>query len=151
MLILPLQSLHASPPCPPIPIQGWKEPHGGTGNGLFEELAKVSQGFAGHNLVGVDEAKPSYSHIPGFSDAGEFLTIPNVYGNFTPLSAILFILTALILRTIFDSMLLWGGIQDFRKTLSVQAIAANSGSYHPWWMMVTRNDRARSLLGRKAR
>ena len=68
------------------------------------------QGFVGHNLVGVNKAKPSYGHILGFSDAGELLTLPNVDGNFTPLSAMLFILTALIVGTIFDSELLQGGM-----------------------------------------
>ena len=64
----------------------------------------------GHNLVAVDEAKPSCGHILGLSDAGELLTLPNVDGNFTPLSAMLFILMALILETIFDSKLLQGGM-----------------------------------------
>ena len=95
-----------SPPYPLILFQRWKEPYGGTGNGLFIDLSKVPQGFAGHNLVGVDEAKPGCDHIPGFSDVGELFTLPNVDGNFTPLSAMLFILTALILGTIFDSELL---------------------------------------------
>ena len=90
------------------------------GNGLFIDLTKVPQGFAGHNLVGVDEAKPSCGHILGFNDVRELFTLPNVDGNFTPLHAMLFILTALILGTIFDSELLQGGIQDFGKTLSVQ-------------------------------
>jgi len=76
------------------------------GNGLFIDLAKVPQGFVGHNLVGVDEAKPGCSHIPGFNDDGKLLTFPNVDSNFTSLRAMLFILTALILRTIFDSELL---------------------------------------------
>ena len=58
------------------------------------------QGFAGHNLVGVDEAKPGCGHISGLSDVRELLTLPNIDGNFTPLSAMLFILTALILETI---------------------------------------------------
>ena len=131
MCIPPLQSLHASPPCPPILVQRWKEPHGGTSNGFFIDLAKVPQGFAGHNLVGVDEAKPGCGHILGFSDARELLTVPNVDGNFTPLSAMLFILTALILGTIFDSEFLQDGIQDFGKTLSVHAVTANLGSCHP--------------------
>ena len=69
-------------------------------------MAKVPQGFASHNLVGVNEAKPGCGHILGFSDVGELPTLPNVDGNLTPLSAMLFILTALILRTIFDSELL---------------------------------------------
>ena len=108
-------------------------------NGLFIDLAKVTQGFVGHNLVGVDDAKPSCGHILGLSDVGELLTLPNIDGNFTPLSAMLFILTALILGTIFDSEFLQGGIQDFGKTLSVQAVTANTGSCHPWWV-VARED-----------
>ena len=119
MSVLPLQSLHASPPCPSILFQRWKEPHGGTSNGLFIDLAKVPPGFVGHNLVGVYEEKPGCGHILGFTDVGELLTLPNIDGNFTLLSAMLFILMALILRTIFDSELLQGGIQDFGKTLSV--------------------------------
>ena len=79
---------------------------GATGNGLFIDLAEVPQGFVGHNLVGVDEVKPSCGHIPGFSDVRELFTLPNVDDNFTPLSAMLFILMALILGTIFDSKLL---------------------------------------------
>jgi len=59
-----------------------------------------------HNLVGIDEAKPSCGNILGFSDARELLTLPNIDGNFTPLSAMLFILSALILRIILDSELL---------------------------------------------
>ena len=75
-------------------------------NGLFIDLAKVLQGFAGHNLIGVDEAKPSCGHILGFSDVGELFTLPNIDSNLTPLSAMLFILSALILRIILDSELL---------------------------------------------
>ena len=111
----------------------------------------MPQGFAGHNLVGVDEAKPGCGHIPGFSDIEELLTLPNIDGDLTSLSAMFLILTTLILEVILNSKFLQGGIQDFRKTLSVQAIAANLGSNHPWWMVVTRKDRARSLLERKAR
>ena len=81
---------------------------------LFIDLAKVPQGFVGHNLVGVDEAKPGCGHIPGFSEVGELFTLPDVDGNLTPLDA-----TLLILRTILDSELLQGVIQDFGKTLSV--------------------------------
>ena len=108
-------------------------------NGLFIDLEKVPQCFAGHNLVGVDEAKPGCGHIPGFSDVGELFTLPNVDSNFTPLSAMLFILMALILGTILDSELLQGGIQDFGKTLNVQAVTANPCSCHPWWV-VARED-----------
>ena len=86
------------------------------GNGLFIELAKVPQGFVGHNLVGVGEAKPDCGHTPGFGDVGELFTLPNVDGNLTPIGAMLLILTALILGTIFDSELLQGGMQDSGKT-----------------------------------
>ena len=104
--IPPLQSLHASPPCPPILVQGGKEPHGGTSNGLLIDLAEVPQGFAGHNLVGVDEAKPGCGHTPGFSEVGELFTLPDVDDNLTPFGAMLLILMALILGTIFDFELL---------------------------------------------
>jgi len=57
----------------------------------------------GHNLVGVDEAKPGCGHIPDLSDVGELLTLSILDGNFTPLSAKFLILMALILRTILDS------------------------------------------------
>ena len=106
MRILPLQSFHSSPPCPSILFQRWKELHGGTSSWLFIDLAKIPQGFVGHNLVGIDEAKPGCGHILGFSDVGELSTLPNVHGNFAPLNAMLFILMALKLRTIFDSELL---------------------------------------------
>jgi len=100
--ILPLQRLHASPPYPPILFQRRKEPHGVTSNGLFIDLAMVLQGFVGHHLVGVDEAKPGCGHIPSFNDVGKLLALSSIDGNFTPLRAMLFILTALILETIFD-------------------------------------------------
>ena len=103
---LPLQSLHASPPCTSILFQRWKGPHGGTSNELFIDLAKVPQGFAGHNLVGVNKAKPSCGHIPGFSEVGELFTLPDEDGNLTPLGAMFRILPALILGMIFDSELL---------------------------------------------
>ena len=106
MHISSLQSLHAGPPCPPILVQRRKEPHGDTGNGFLIDLAEVPQGFEGHNLVGFNEAKPSYGHILGFSEVGELLTLSDIDGNLTPLGAMLLILTALILRTIFDSELL---------------------------------------------
>ena len=77
---------------------------------LFIDLTNIPQGFAGHNLIGVDEAKLGCGHIPGFSDVRELLTLPNVDDNLTPLSAMLFILTALIVGTIFDSELLQGGM-----------------------------------------
>ena len=53
--------------------------------------------------------------------------LPNfgVNSNLTSLGALLLILTALILRTIFDSELLQGGMQDFGKTLNVQAVTTN--------------------------
>ena len=116
-------------------FQRWKEPHGGMSNGLLIDLAKVLQGFAGHNLVGVDEAKPSCGHTLGFSDVGELFTLLDVDGNLTPISAMFLILTALILGTILDSELLQGGMQDFGKTLNVQAVTINPGACHPWrWL-----------------
>ena len=57
-------------------------------------------------MVGVDEAKPCCGHTLGFSEVGELFTLPDVNGNLTPIDAMLLILTALILRTIFDSELL---------------------------------------------
>jgi hypothetical protein len=48
----------------------------------------------------------------------------------------LHILTALILGTLSNAKFLQGGIQDFRKTLGVQAVAANPDSCHPWSMVV---------------
>ena len=80
------------------------------GNGFFIDLVKVPQGFVGHNLVGVDEAKPGCGHILGFSEVRELFTLPDVYSNLTPLGAMLLILMALILGMIFDSKLLHGGI-----------------------------------------
>jgi hypothetical protein len=79
-------------------------------NGLFIDIAKMSQGFASHNLVGVDEAKPDCSHILGFSDVEELFTLANVDGDLTSLSAMLLILTAFILGAIFNFELLQGGI-----------------------------------------
>ena len=106
MRLPPLQGLHTSPPCLPILVQRWKEPHWGTGNGLFIDLAEVPQGFAGHHLVGVDEAKPDCGHILGFGDIEELFTLPNIDGDHTSLSDMLLILMALILRMIFDSKFL---------------------------------------------
>ena len=131
MRISPLRSLHVSSPCTPILVQRRKEPHGSTSNGLLIDLTEVPQGFAGHNLVGVDEAKPGCGHILGFGDIGELFNLPNIDGDLTLLSAMLLILTTLILGTIFDSELLQGGIQDFGKAFSVQAVTANPGSCHP--------------------
>ena len=89
----------------------------------------------GHNLVGVGEAKPGCGHTLGFSEVGELFTLPDVDGNLTPLSAMLLILMALILGTIFDSELLQGGMQDSTKTLNVQAVGTNPGSYQLWrWL-----------------
>ena len=105
------------------------------GNGLHIDLVKVPQGFAGHNLVGVDEAKPSCSHTLGLSEVGELFTLPDVNGNLTPLSAMLLILMALILGAIIDSELLHGGMQDSGKTLNVHAVGTNPGSCHLWrWL-----------------
>jgi hypothetical protein len=84
----------------------------------------------GHNLVGVDEAKSSCGHTPGFSEIRELLTLPNIDGDFTSLCAMLHVLTAPILGTILDSEPLQGGMENFGKTLGVQAVAANPGSCH---------------------
>ena len=100
----------AKPPCEPsMPVDSFpkvERTSWGMRDGLFIDLAKVPQGFAGHNLIGVDEVKPSCGHILGFSDVRELFTLPNIDGNLTPLSAMLLILTALILGTIFDFKLL---------------------------------------------
>jgi hypothetical protein len=92
----------------------------------------MSQGFVGRNLVGVAEAKPCCGHIPGFCDVGKLLTLANVDGDLTSLRAMLHVLTTLILGTLPNAELLQGGIQDFGKTLGVQAVAANPNSCHPW-------------------
>jgi hypothetical protein len=47
----------------------------------------------------------------------------------------LHVLTVLILGTLLNAEFLQGGIQDFGKTLGVQAIAANPNSFHPWWVV----------------
>jgi hypothetical protein len=83
-------------------------------------------------LVGVAEAKPGCDHIPGFSDVGKLLTLANIDGALASLSAMLQVLTALILRTLSNTEFLQGGIQDFGKTLGVQIVAANPDSCHPW-------------------
>jgi hypothetical protein len=101
-------------------------------NGPFIDLAEMPQGFAGRNLVGVTEAKPGCSHIPGFSDVRKLLTLANVDGDLASLRAMLYVLTTLILGTLPNAELLQGGIQDFGKTLGAQAVAANPDSCHPW-------------------
>jgi hypothetical protein len=87
-------------------------------------------------LVGVVEAKPGCDHILGFSDVRELLTLANVDSDLTSLSAMLHVLTTLILGTILNSKLLQGGIQDFGKTLGVHAVTANLGFCHPWWVVI---------------
>jgi hypothetical protein len=47
----------------------------------------------------------------------------------------LHVLTTLILGMLLNAELLQGDIQDFGKTLDVQAIAANPDSCHPWWVV----------------
>ena len=75
----------------------------------------MPQGFAGHNLVGVDEAKPGCGHIPGFSDVGELFALPNVDGDLTSLSVMFLILTTLILGAILDFEFLQGGYRILGK------------------------------------
>jgi hypothetical protein len=77
----------------------------------------MPQGFAGRNLVGV--TKPGCDHILGFGDVRELFTLANVDGDLASLSAMLHVLTALILGMILNTELLQGGIQDFGKTLDV--------------------------------
>ena len=50
------------------------------------------QGFVGHNLLGVDEAKPGCGHILGFSDVRELFTLPNVDDDLTSLSTMFLII-----------------------------------------------------------
>jgi hypothetical protein len=66
-------------------------------NGLLIDLTQVPQGFVGHNLVGIAEAKPGCRHTLGFCDVGELLTLANVDGDLTSLSAKLQVLMTLIL------------------------------------------------------
>jgi hypothetical protein len=104
--VLTQQGLHASPLYPTVLVPRWKELHGGMSNGPFIDMVEIPQGFAGYNMVGVAEAKPSCGHILGFSDIGKLLTLANVDGDLASLSAMLYILTALILEMILDSELL---------------------------------------------
>jgi hypothetical protein len=67
------------------------------------------QGFAGRNLVGVAKAKPGCGHILGFRDIRKPLTLANVYGDLASFSAMLHVLTALILRTLPNAEFLQGG------------------------------------------
>jgi hypothetical protein len=85
------------------------------GNGLLIEVAKVPQGFAGHQLVGVDNSKPSSSHIPRFSDVGKLFTLSNIDSDHAPLSAMVLIIMTLIFRMGFDTELSKGGMQNSGK------------------------------------
>jgi hypothetical protein len=111
----------------------------------------MPQGFAGRNLVGVAEAKPSCGHIPGFSDVRKLLTLANIDGDLASLRAMLHVLTTLILGTLPNAESLQGGIQDFGKTLGVQAVAANPDSCHPWWVVSggCKEGLSKNLLKRK--
>jgi hypothetical protein len=66
----------------------------------------MSQGFTGHNLVGVAEANPSCGHILGFSDVRKLLTLANVDGDLASLRAMLHVLTTLILGMLPNTELL---------------------------------------------
>ena len=61
-------------------------------------------------MIDVDKAKLGCGHILGFSDIEKLFTLTNIDGDLTSLSAMLLIIMTLILRTIFDSKLLKGGI-----------------------------------------
>ena len=92
----------AKPPCEPfIPLDSFPKVErtswGYEQWALHRSSKDTARLFVGHNLAGVDEAKPGCGHILGFSDVGELSTLPNVHGNFAPLNAMLLILTALIL------------------------------------------------------
>jgi hypothetical protein len=80
------------------------------GNGLFVDLALVSQGFAGNSLVGVGETEFGGGHALGFSYVGEVFTLSHIDSDFTSLGAMLFIFTAFIHRAVLDSKSLHGGI-----------------------------------------
>jgi hypothetical protein len=60
----------------------------------------------------------------------------------------LHVLAALILGMLPNAESLQGGIQDFGKTLGVQAVAANPDSYHPWWVVVQRRLEEKLAQGR---
>jgi hypothetical protein len=96
----------------------------------------MPQGFAGRDLVGVAEVKPGCGHILGFSDVRKLLTLTNVDSDLASLRVMLHVLTTHILGTLPNAESLQGGIQDFGKTLGVQAVAANPNSCHPWWVVV---------------
>ena len=89
--------------------------------------------------------------IPTKFYVGELFTLPNVDGNLTPIGAMLLILTALILGTIFDSELLQGGMQDSRKTLNVQAVTTNPGSCHFWRWLQRRAEQKACSKGKPKR
>jgi hypothetical protein len=91
----------------------------------------MSQGFVGHNLIGVTKAKPGCGHTLGSIDVGEVFTLANVDGDLTSLSAMLHVLMTPILRMILNSEFLQGDIQNFGETLNIQAVAANPDSCHP--------------------
>jgi hypothetical protein len=95
----------------------------------------MPQGFAGRNLLGVTKAKPGCGHIPCFSDVRKLLTLANVDGDLASLHAMLHVLMTLILETLPNAEFLQGGIQDFGKTLGVQAVSANPDPCHPWWVV----------------
>jgi hypothetical protein len=59
-------------------------------------------------------------------------SLANVNGDLASLSAMLYVLTALILGTLLNTEFLQGSIQHFEKTLGVQAVVANPDSCHPW-------------------
>ena len=82
----------------------------GYGQCASHRSSRGTQGFVAHNWEGVDEAKPGCGHTLGFSEVRKLFTLPNVDGNLTLLGAMFLILTALILRMIFDSKLLQGGM-----------------------------------------
>ena len=105
-----LQGFHVGPPNWSILLPWREESHGHTSNGLFVDLTKVSQGFAGNSLIGVGEMKSGGGHALGFSDVREVFTLRDVDGDFASLCAVLFVLMAFILGAVLDSKSRNGGI-----------------------------------------
>jgi len=88
----------------------------------------------GNGLVRVGEAKFSGSHTPGVGDIGEVFTLGDVDGDFTTINAVLFILSAFILRVLLDSKSLHGGVEKLGETFGVEAVVADQNSFCHLWV-----------------
>jgi hypothetical protein len=80
-------------------------------------------------LVGVGEAESDCSHAPVVGDVGEVFALGDVDGDLATLIMLLVVLSAFILRVLFDSESLHGGIKELGETLGVEAVAASSGTF----------------------